>query len=626
MATPNAQGIMGLMSQGQAPQPPVPSPMKASPMAGLGSVESRVAAYRGNPAPLQQRYAVTQDLLDLLALQKIKSEKDAAARQMQMQLASQQASEGMAPMTVAQQREREVMDMTRQELARQRGKTAQQQTSEQQAALQRAMSGIAQAPGAEAAAEPQAMAAGGIVAFEEGGSTLDAARERRRAAQEAVYKFGLRQRQQNPEGFDAAQQELRAAETALEDAKQAYAAEMMTAGVARPVTGRQGVTAAPFAASAMPSVEGVAPAQPPTAQPPATQLPTARPVLPESGDEVQFGAPRGLPRPPVPPRPAVPRPAPAAVAAPRPAPAAAPAMPEVAMIPGLKESIERDVALDPEEAQRRQEERARAAFALTPEQRARAEQSLAEIEKARAEYSRPKPIDQGIVSFLLGMGGRGPGYGAFGPGARAAQAYDEDRRRALDEYTKEIGARRTALTSLEREGIKPSIEAGIKGLEQARLGRTGAQSTGDRAYGADVQARTATLDRASRERDNALMREVQMAQIAAQRAATAANQEEMNFARMQGHLTTVVTNRQRAVEAINKRYAREQEQVALMLQTNPKDPVAQQKAKDVETRRLAELDASTKEFDSAQAIIESRMYGKAGDPSASSFIVTERPK
>ena len=82
MQAPNAQGIMGLMSQGRAPQgapQQMPSPMKASPMAGLGSVEDRVAAYRGNPAPLQQRYQMSQDLLDLLALQKIKSEKDAAA-------------------------------------------------------------------------------------------------------------------------------------------------------------------------------------------------------------------------------------------------------------------------------------------------------------------------------------------------------------------------------------------------------------------------------------------------------------------------------------------------------------------------------------------------------------------
>lgn len=169
-----AQGLGQLMqqrpqgmapAQPQQPQQPMPSPMKASPMAGIGSVEDRVAAYRGNPAPLQQRYAVSQDLLDLLALQKIKSEKDAAVRQMQMQMAEQQAAQGQEPMTVAQQREKEVMDMTKNELAQQRGATANQQVAQQQQAMQKLMGGIASAPGAAAAAQPKMMATGGIVAF-----------------------------------------------------------------------------------------------------------------------------------------------------------------------------------------------------------------------------------------------------------------------------------------------------------------------------------------------------------------------------------------------------------------------------------------------------------------------------
>ena len=168
-----------------------------------GSVEDRVAAYRGNPAPLQQRYQMSQDLLDLLALQKIKSEKDAAARQMQLQMSQQQAAQGQAPQTIAQQREKEVHELTKNELAQERGETAQQQADQQQDAMKRAMSGgIAAAPGAATAAQPKAMATGGIVAFDSGG-TVDAARARRKAAQDAVYKFGSRQRQQDPEGFRA---------------------------------------------------------------------------------------------------------------------------------------------------------------------------------------------------------------------------------------------------------------------------------------------------------------------------------------------------------------------------------------------------------------------------------------
>lgn len=125
------------------------------------AVQSRLDAYRGNPQALAQRYQMSQDLLDLLALQKLKSEKEAAAREMQLQMAQQQ---GEQP-TIAQQREQEVMNMTKQELAQQVGQVGQQQLQQQQAALQRMMGGLAAAPGAQNVMPPQAMAAGGIVAF-----------------------------------------------------------------------------------------------------------------------------------------------------------------------------------------------------------------------------------------------------------------------------------------------------------------------------------------------------------------------------------------------------------------------------------------------------------------------------
>ena len=127
-------------------------------------LQQRIDAYRGNPGALEQRFQQSQQLIDLLALQKIKSEKEAAARAMQLQMAQ------AAPPTVAEQREQEVMDMTRQEVAQRIGQVGQQQVSRQQDALKKLMGGIAGAPGAQAAMPPQAMAAGGIVAFQAGGS------------------------------------------------------------------------------------------------------------------------------------------------------------------------------------------------------------------------------------------------------------------------------------------------------------------------------------------------------------------------------------------------------------------------------------------------------------------------
>ena len=49
-------------------------------------IQTKMDAYRGDPNKLMQRYQQSQELLDLLALQKLKSEKEAAARDMQMQM------------------------------------------------------------------------------------------------------------------------------------------------------------------------------------------------------------------------------------------------------------------------------------------------------------------------------------------------------------------------------------------------------------------------------------------------------------------------------------------------------------------------------------------------------------
>jgi hypothetical protein len=69
-------------------------------------VEQRMDAYRGNPQKLQQRYGQNKELLDLLALQKLTSEKKQVAAD--MQLKSQQN-----PNTIAQQREAEALELTK---------------------------------------------------------------------------------------------------------------------------------------------------------------------------------------------------------------------------------------------------------------------------------------------------------------------------------------------------------------------------------------------------------------------------------------------------------------------------------------------------------------------------------
>ena len=141
-------------------------------------VQAKMDAYRGNPNALAQKYSQNQQLIDLLALQKLKSEKEAAAREMQMKMGGQQMP------TIAEARENEVLDLTKQELAQQStGAMQQQQAQKQQAAkqlieqtAQNPMQAPMQAPMTGGVASlpapniaPKAMAAGGIVAFDQGG-------------------------------------------------------------------------------------------------------------------------------------------------------------------------------------------------------------------------------------------------------------------------------------------------------------------------------------------------------------------------------------------------------------------------------------------------------------------------
>jgi len=137
-------------------------------------IQQKVDAYRSDPNKLMARYQQNQQLIDLLALQKLKSEKESAARDMQMKMAN-------SPKTIAEQREEEVLGLTKNELAAQTGKLLQQRQAQQQKNLaQVAQRGIAGQPAPNMAR----MAGGGIVAFATGGDTLDSKAKRIKAIQD----------------------------------------------------------------------------------------------------------------------------------------------------------------------------------------------------------------------------------------------------------------------------------------------------------------------------------------------------------------------------------------------------------------------------------------------------------
>lgn len=83
---------------------------------------------------------------------------------------------------------------------------------------------------------------GGIVAFQGGGSTYDAAKARVNAARNKLNQYGLKMQKSDPQGFEAAKQELADAQMAFSQAKTAWESE--TAELDRPVMSRQDFGAA----------------------------------------------------------------------------------------------------------------------------------------------------------------------------------------------------------------------------------------------------------------------------------------------------------------------------------------------------------------------------------------------
>jgi hypothetical protein len=161
-------------------------------------VQQTADAYRGKPQMLQQKYAQNQQLIDLLALQKLKSDKEEASRQMTLSMGGQGK-----PQTIADQRESQVLDMTKKEVIDEQAGIMQNKMKQMQDAQKKLLQS-AGAPPMQGQATPQpqqppsaglaglaapniqGMAGGGIVAFDQGGST----------GEEEARQAYLRQQQQ----------------------------------------------------------------------------------------------------------------------------------------------------------------------------------------------------------------------------------------------------------------------------------------------------------------------------------------------------------------------------------------------------------------------------------------------
>lgn len=501
-------------------------------------VMRRVDAYRGNPQALMQKYQQTQQLIDLLALQKLKSEKEAAARSLQMA-----AGQGTPP-TVAQQREQEVLGMTQQEVAQQVGAAAQQRAAQERAMMQRLMSGVAAAPGAASAMPEQAMAAGGIVAFQAGGyndmiarqqeekggifspyfgqppevrrllesrfeagtedippvealgQDVDALRTQLAEARRRLNTYGTRQQKADPAGYEQAKKAVDDLTTQARGAAARYE-QQYQAGIQRIPT-------------FMP--RRFAPPTPPTPSAPTPDS-SAEPV--EAPAEVRV--PDSMRRPPAPQGEATGEEATAERAlaqgvaglmrGPRPE---APGL-----TPALEAAILKSITDDPMAMAR-----ARQGMipGLSPERMAARQKDLEERERLYTEASDPKTraMNQ-LIAFLASGAGRTSTGGALAAGAAGAVRTAEAQEAALRSLLKDRETAREGIRALEEAREMEVSKAGLAGLEageQARragitagAGLTGDQMrTGATLYAADLQAETARLNEQSRALDRALAR------------------------------------------------------------------------------------------------------------------------
>ena len=130
----------------------------------LGSdVQDRVDAYKENPQALQARYTQSQELLDLLAMQKMKSEKDAYARDMKMKMEKK-------PSTIAQQYETELAGRTKNDILEGVSGVLKNKQNQAQSNINKvAARGVAGQP----ANNMLSLAGGGIVGFAGGGEVTD---------------------------------------------------------------------------------------------------------------------------------------------------------------------------------------------------------------------------------------------------------------------------------------------------------------------------------------------------------------------------------------------------------------------------------------------------------------------
>lgn len=539
-------------------------------MAYMNEVNNVANAFKGNPQALEQRYAQDQQLIDLLALQKIKSDMEAAKRQMMMKSAQQ----GQQP-TVKQQREQEVLDMTKEDVAQRVAGVAQQQQQEEQQRMQQIMqSGLAQAPAPNMAN----FSGGGIVAF--AGPEGSYVKEEEEEIPPPPPPRNPLTGRPNPEYV-----EWRRKYGARYDARRVQGTEALMSEFGkirsqRPPESDQQAREAFGTESPPPAPTSNVP---PQQFPPGTKDLRAPVTIGRDGRPVPV-IPGETP-PAAPPPAAAPAPRPQAAAAPSPGlpalpPAGAPGADQGigSLQSAVQGRITKDVGRDAAAERLAEENRIRQLYAGT---------------QLSPEEQRQRRLKQ----FLLGAANRS-GIGSVMAGGLAGSLREEDRQRAE-----------------QQELLGKAIGAGQKGFEQAEM-----SSRQGVASGSELINRT--LDRAFQERKLLSDRQVaeledktKRAEIAATNAIREAQSEANNIAKQDSALRAINYNIATTTEKIAARYQQEIQMATNNVQfaKTDKDRKEAQAAVDAIRRKIeAEVERATFDMREHQKQITERQMASAG--------------
>lgn len=554
-------------------------------------VSDRVAAYMGKPQQLAQKYAQQMQLIDLLALQKIKSMQEAAQRD----LALKQGQQGMPP-PIKDQREQQVFENTQRELLgnmRQSspnpagagpaapGPAAPGPVAAPTAKRPPMMAGLPAAPGAAQAAQPKAMAAGGIVAFS-GDKPVGSV-----VPDPDPYK------QVNEEG-EVTTPELEWIRKKWRVAKEAAkeAAKNLTGSAREAAETYQ----EPGMGAAMPSVQKlprISPTPRPVENKPAPITPEDMKALDPMYRQGLGALPQAQPQPRPQPRSAAPAAAPAAPAAAAPT---TPAAPTIAPPPAsdFQQKLEKGILtqLEADPAAKRREEMEFAQKFWEPHLKSQQDLYARQAKEIEANRAPERSKEEKIYDALMAMGQ----YRNLGFGAAAAARADKEAATAEWEQRQKAMER---LHALQQKGVDASAaiqgkawESGAKAMDAARTAYNDALKSGmshsDAMATAKMHYDVANLQ-AQSAKDTAELRaktDLQIAAINERSNARTAEASRLNMNAMERMKRAEINSQEmeRGIRAIDERVRKEVDSIYKTLMGKPPNE-AQQRQIDAVTAK-----------------------------------------